>query len=136
MLSLRKANANDYPLIQEILMELDLSYPSLHFESMWVAILNGEMIGVVELRFDSRFIFLASFGIRLTHQQKRLGLNFLKKIIAKATVPIYLYTVIPDFFKKAGFKVISTPPKMIPTRDEFQCHLCTLSVCACMEFQP
>ncbi len=133
MFNIRKASSQDYPGIKNILEALDLFYPDVKFDQFWVAEEDGKIVGTVDLQEYKDFIFLASFGIDPSYQKKSYGREFLQKIFAQTTKDIYLYTIIPDFFKKHGFDPCPLPlaPKDLPPK-RFECQFCFPEKCTCM----
>lgn len=133
MLNIRKALPQDHLKIKEILERLDMTYPDVVFDQFWVAETDGKVVGCVDLQEYKDFIFLASFGIDSSYQKKGHAREFLQKIFAQASKDIYLYTIIPDFFKKYGFAPcpLTLAPKDLPPK-RFECQFCYPEKCVCM----
>jgi N-acetylglutamate synthase-like GNAT family acetyltransferase len=135
MLKIRPSLKKDHALIQQILTDLELDYPGQNLADFFLAEVNQKIIGIVRLQFFADFIFLSSFGIIQAFQNQGLARYFLKEIKAMAKHPIYLHTIIPDFFQKNNFKLIKAP-EFLPDREQFECELCAPKDCKCLIYEP
>lgn len=136
MLLVRPSTPLDYPVIQSLLYELELDYPTQDLAQFWVAIVENKIIGIVYLQFFNHFIYFSSFGIALSKQKNGFAKQFLNEILFKMNKPVYIYTIIPSFFEKFGFKLIDQVPEGIPDRANHRCDICLPEQCLTMVFDP
>jgi N-acetylglutamate synthase-like GNAT family acetyltransferase len=135
-LSIRKADKKDEKAILEILKEMDVYYPSLEMKDFWVAEENEEILGVVQLEEYPDFVYLGSLAVKTGQQGRGIAKKLLNETLPKFSKNIYLYTIIPDFFVKFGFKAASWQPPDLPSKDRFECQFCHAEKCVCMVKYP
>lgn len=135
MLSIRPARRSELKAIKKILDDLDLSYPTLAMEGFWAAQREGRIIGTLQLAEYKDFTFLGSLAVVREEQNKGVAKELLKRVLKDRPKNIYLYTIIPGFFKKFGFKI--TPPLPdLPSKNRYQCEYCHSEKCVCMVKYP
>lgn len=135
MLSVRPAVKKDWNAIKKILRNLDLFYPALSMEGFWVAEKDHKIIGAVQLTDYKDFIFLGSLAVVKEEQAKGVAGALLYEVLKSQPKNIYLYTIIPEFFKKFGFKAVSPLPDL-PSKDRYECEFCHSEKCVCMMRHP
>jgi len=131
MLNIRKAQEKDTEKILEILNSLDLYHPSRIPEDFWVGEKNGEIAGVSCLADYKEFYFLSSVGVVEGQRHNGTARALLEKILGGAKKDVYLYTIIPEFFRIFGFEIVDAP-KNLPSRNSLGCDECHASNCVCM----
>ena len=131
MLKIRKANKNDEKSILKILKELDLFYPSLALKDFWVAEKDNKIVGAVKLEELGKFFFLSSLCILPKLQKQGIGSALMKETLKATNKNVCLYTIIPEYFKKFGFR-ITAPPPFLPSKEPFECEYCHPEKCVCM----
>ena len=131
MFTIRKAVLPDHPGIIRLLKELDLYYADLILLDFWIAEELNNIIGTVQLANHKDFFFLGSLGVAPPYQKKGIGTALLKETIKNARKDIYLYTIIPEYFRKFGFQVTAPSPDL-PSKDRYECADCHLEKCVCM----
>lgn len=131
MLIIREAKIGDREKILRILKKLDLYYPALELESFFVAEKGGEIVGVVQFIEYKDYYFLSSLGVVEKAQKRGIASALVKQVIQNAGKDIYLYTVIPEFFEKFGFKKTHPLPGL-PTKEHYDCAHCFPGKCATM----
>ncbi|MBU0686237.1 MAG: GNAT family N-acetyltransferase [Candidatus Margulisbacteria bacterium] len=128
---IERAQEKDKAQIVKILEELDLLATHQAFGGFWVAKKDGKVVGTARLKEYDNFFFLSSVGVRPGYQKHGIASQLIKELFTKAAKDIYLYTIIPDFFKKLGFKPVS-PPAFLPPKDPVECQECIPEKCTCM----
>jgi len=121
-------------VILSLLKEIDLYYPKVKFKNFWLAKDKNKYVGLVQFTEYPEYFFLSSLGIIKSHRKKGIAallIDNLLKIANKKKKKTYLYTVIPDFFKKFGFKIIN-PQDSLPSKDPYECNYCSPEKCICM----
>lgn len=130
-LTIRGAEQRDSKDILEIIKILDLSYPSQTLDDFWVAEKDGKIAGIANLKEFDDFLFLSSVGTKEEFQRQGISSALLNNILSGAGKCVYLYTVIPKFFEKLGFRRAAPLPGL-PAKKIFSCRECTPEACACM----
>jgi N-acetylglutamate synthase-like GNAT family acetyltransferase len=130
-MKIRRAGKEDSAQIMEILRKLDLYHPSRIPDDFWVADEGGKIVGVSCLTDYGDILFLSSVGVIEERREKGVAKAILEEILAGARKDIYLYTIIPDFFRKLGFEIVDAPPD-IPSRECLGCESCRTEECVCM----
>lgn len=129
----RPAQEADWPAIAALLGELELDHPLLRCEQFYVAAAGERIAGVAHLEAcDGAVAYMSSVGVRRSDQRQGIARALLGDILARARCDVYLYTRIPDFFRRFGF-VPTDPPPVIPSREIYDCEACGgRAGCCCM----
>jgi N-acetylglutamate synthase-like GNAT family acetyltransferase len=130
-IQIRKATKQDSGQIMRIISALDLYIPDTTYKGFWLALKKNKIIGLARLANHGDFLFLTSAGVIETERKKGIAAMLLQTILKNADRDVYLYTIIPEFFEKFGFKITRETEK-IPTRESFGCDRCTPEKCVCM----
>lgn len=131
MLNIRKAQAEDKDAILKILKEADIYYPALVFKNFFAAKKDGRVLGCAQLEEHPDFFYLGSLAVTTSHTSKGVAKKILNVILKDLKKDIYLYTTIPEFFKKFSF-VITSPRPDLPSKDRYECADCHSERCVCM----
>jgi len=131
MLNIRPANDNDAPGILKVLDESDLHYSSEVLKDFYLCEEDGQIVGTVRLEEHQDFVFLTSLGVLPAHRHQGIATSLLINVLANLTKPVYLYTVIPDFFTKYGFTETTIYPDL-PPKQIFGCDECVPGHCVVM----
>jgi N-acetylglutamate synthase-like GNAT family acetyltransferase len=145
MLTIEPAQNKDAARISEILKRLDLYHPSRIPDDFWVAQMDNKIVGVACLTEHDDFFFLSSVGVLEEHQRKGIAKALLEKIFKDLKKDVYLYTIIPGFFKKFRFEIVErrcptqdvghSPPHIpgnLPSKESLGCENCLSDNCVCM----
>ncbi|MFC1540748.1 GNAT family N-acetyltransferase [Candidatus Margulisiibacteriota bacterium] len=134
MQKVRPAVKKDAEDITKILKELDLYYTGLQLKDFWVAEQNGQIVGTAQLEVLPDLCFLSSVGVRPTEQKHGIGKALLTELFnqCKGDKPVYLYTIIPGFFAKFGFKPTTDLPPQLPSKSRYECAACHSDRCVTM----
>lgn len=131
MLNIRPAAKTDEKAIIRILKDRDVFYPALSPEGFWVAEKNKEVIAAVQVTDEEDFAFLGSLAVKKAEQGKGTATALLNKVLKACSKDVYLYTVIPDFFRKFGFEPAAPFPGL-PSKDRYECEFCHSDKCVTM----
>jgi N-acetylglutamate synthase-like GNAT family acetyltransferase len=96
-----------------------------------VADLDNRVIAVARVEEFEDFCFLNSVGTTTDQQGKGIAGKLLEGILVAYSKDVYLYTIIPNFFRKYGFE-ISDFYGGLPERETFDCGNCQPGKCVCM----
>jgi len=134
MLKIRRSGKSDQNTILDLLREIDLHFASQSLENFWVAEKHGRIIGVVQFEEFANFYFLSSLGVVENERKNRVAAALLQEILRDARKDVYLYTIIPDFFTRFGFKIVPAPD-FLPAKKPF-CMECYPDKCVTMVRNP
>ncbi|HVN67995.1 MAG TPA: GNAT family N-acetyltransferase [Candidatus Sulfotelmatobacter sp.] len=135
MLSIRPAGRADEPGILKVLDEADLHYGAEELNGFYVCEENGRIVGTVRLEEHPDFLFLTSLGVLPDHRHQGIATSLLINVLTRLSKPVYLYTVIPEFFKKQGFSETAAYPDL-PPKNIFGCDECVPGHCVVMVKRP
>jgi N-acetylglutamate synthase-like GNAT family acetyltransferase len=135
MLKIHAAGKEDSKEITGILKKLDLFYPSLSLTDFWVAEKDQKIIGTIQLRKYKDFFFLSALGVLEKERNQGIARALMNEALSSADKNIYLYTIIPEFFKKFGFQITSPIPGL-PQKNQYECEYCHPEKCVCMVKRP
>jgi len=131
-LHVRRAHAADHATILELTGALELTYPAMDLSCFWVAELDGVTVGVAELKDLETCSLLSCVGVREELQGRGIGRKLVDRVVQEALHPVYLYTLVPGFFRKAGFRDATSLPRDLPPRAIYGCLGCDPSRCICL----
>lgn len=135
MLNIRSAASNDQAAIIRLLNEADLRYTGETYDGFWLAEQDGQVVGIVRLEEHPEFIFLTSLGVAQAALHQGVASALMTFAIDRSKKPLYLYTIIPDFFQKFGFVIIPHLPAL-PSKAPYGCEECFPGQCVTMVKQP
>ena len=132
LLKIRAAQPEDYPDILDLLRELELDYPTRDLTRFHVGELEGKILAIAELKEYDDFCLLSCVGMREDRQGSGLGRRLVSQVLRDVHKDVYLYTLVPGFFKKAGFVEATSPPAALPPRFIYGCSSCDPAFCRCL----
>lgn len=135
MLKIEKAKENDQQKILEMLRVLDLYHPARIPDDFWVVRLKKKIVGIACMSEYGDFYFLSSVGVLEEQRHRGIAKAMLEKILGNARKGVYLYTIIPDFFRKFDFDITAVPPGL-PSKEGLGCENCLSEKCVCMVKRP
>lgn len=128
----REARIEDSPDLLRLLEALELAYPSMDPACFWVGEWGGEIVATAELKELGSCSLLSCVGVREGLQGRGFGRLMVDHVIRQTRQPVYLYTVVPGFFRKVGFRDAIFLPADMPPRSIYGCVGCDPSVCLCL----
>lgn len=105
--------AIEFPVVKKLIAEFCLDNNDLRPEQFLVAKFEGEIVGFGRIRQYPACNELCSLGVIENLRLKGIGRQLTRALIKKATLPLYLVAIIPDFFSKLGFIEIDDFPSEI-----------------------
>ena len=129
---LRPAAAEDHPRILQLLAELELDYPSRDLDKFWVYADNARIAAIAELKRFPDLLLLSCVGVDEVLQGSGIGKAFVEELLSRVPGTVYLYTLIPRFFGKLGFREAGEVPATLPPRCYYGCMDCVQQGCTCM----
>jgi len=128
----RKAREADLPQVIESAKSLDLDYPGMEKDELWVAE-EGRIVGIVALKKRPDCLELCALGVESAHRGKGVARALVEVLMAAAPGPVHLATVIPEFFGACGFeRTADVPQTFIDRRQTDWCEGCNKSRCTVM----
>ena len=129
---IRRAEPRDYAGIEALMAALELPYPAMDLSCFWVAEAGEEMIAGAELKEFQGCSLLSCVGVREDLQGLDIGRTLVEEVVRHAHHDVYLYTLVPGFFRKAGFVAAEHFPPDLPPRSIYGCQNCNPALCFCM----
>jgi amino-acid N-acetyltransferase len=102
--------ASEFPEIKKLIAGFCLDDNDLRPEQFLVARSEEKIVGFGRLRQYPDCNELCSLGVIEDKRLKGVGRQLSLALIKKATLPLYLVAIIPDFFSKLGFTKITDFP--------------------------
>lgn len=127
----RKARSEDLEQVRRLAESLDLDYPGLERDRIWVADDGGRVAGIVALMKHGDSDELVALGVDPGRRSKGLGRRLVEALLAEARDDVYLATIIPAFFERCGFEVAPAAPAGM-AKDPAWCEGCPREKCTIM----
>lgn len=130
----RKALPEDIPLAVELARSLELDYPGIERDDLWVAeVEGGPVIGLVGLKKHPDCLELCALGVDPARRGTGVAKVLVEALMAAAAGDVYLATVIPGFFRTCGFdKARKIPATFLEKRKTAWCEGCDARLCTVM----
>jgi len=129
----RKALPEDIPSAVDLARRLELDYPGLEADPLWVAEENGRVVGLVALKSHPDCRELCGLGVEPEHRGKGTAKALVEALMAEAQGAVHLATVIPGFFEARGFRAVVDVPATFPARRATSwCDGCRRDQCVVM----
>ncbi len=129
----RKALPEDVPSAVALARGLDLDYPEMEADPLWVAEENGRIIGLVALRTNPDCLELCALGVDPEHVGKGTAKALVEALMAETQGAVHLATVIPGFFEARGFRAAADVPATFPAKRATPwCDGCRRDLCTVM----
>ncbi len=135
-IKIRPAQPEDYPAIIRLLRDLELDYPSRDLKRFVAGELEGQILAIAELKEYDDFCLLSCVGVREDLQGSGIGRIFVDQVLEDLDRDVYLYTLVPGFFKKTGFVEATSLPAALPPRSIYGCAACDPALCRCLVRKP
>jgi N-acetylglutamate synthase-like GNAT family acetyltransferase len=112
----RKALPEDIPAAVALARRLELDYPEMAADPLWVAVEDGHVVGLVALRSHADCRELCALGVDPRLRGRGTAKALVEALMAEAPGAVHLTTVIPGFFETCGFRVAADVPATFPAR--------------------
>ncbi len=130
---IRKAEIRDIPPAVELAKTLELEYPGMKSDTLWVAEGEEGIVGVVSLKTHPDCLELCALGVDLRYRGQGIGRALVEGLMTAARGDVHLGTVIPGFFQKCGFSRTSEiPGTFVEKRKTPWCEGCRTEDCTVM----
>jgi N-acetylglutamate synthase-like GNAT family acetyltransferase len=130
-MSVRKARPGDVPAALELARSLGLDFPGLEENPLWVAEAQGRIAGLVALKTHPDCLELCALGVRPRSRGQGTAKALVEALMAEAPGAVHLATIIPGFFERCGFHIISEgiPAAFLAKRGTAWCEGCSRERC-------
>ncbi len=129
----RKALPEDIPAALALARRLELDYPGLEADRLWVALEDGRVVGLVALKSHSDCLELCALGVDPDSRGRGVARALVEALMAEAPGVVHLATVIPGFFEACGFEKAAPVPATFPAKQRTAwCDGCRRDLCAVM----
>ena len=129
----RKARPQDVARAVRLAKSLELDYPGLEADPLWVAEEAGDVIGLVALKTHPDCLELCALGVEPSFRRKGIGKALTEALMAEAPGDVHLATIIPAIFESCGFRRTSKIPPTFPAKRKTSwCDGCTPELCTVM----
>jgi N-acetylglutamate synthase-like GNAT family acetyltransferase len=102
----------EFTEVCELIKEYRLDDRDFKKEEFTIALQNNKLMAFGRLRKHTDCLELCSIGVLKTSRSKGIGTELVKHIINN-DFPIYVVSIIPDFFARFHFKLTSNYPSSI-----------------------
>lgn len=132
MLVFKRAKEKDKDLLMKLLTEeFDFYYDGMPLQDFYLIAQDKETVGTIQLEEQPDYCFLTSLGVKKAYRKQGIASFVMREILKGRKKSIYLETLIPDFFKQFGFKIVPCP-SFLPPKDPIRCEDCFPDRCVCM----
>jgi len=127
-IKIKKAQASDWPYIQEKLKKYALDETDADWHQFFVAKVDSKTLAFTRIIDRDGIIELASIGVDYYYRKKGIGKTLLKFLIEEARrqypgKPFYGVTHRPGFLLPFGFKEIDNAPEALEYKRQHECIL-------------
>ena len=99
--------------------EYELDNRNLYKNEFTIALLNNKLVAFGRLREHNDCKELCSIGVIKKHRTQKIGSSLIKHMINNVPAPIYVVCIIPEYFKKFGFKITRNYPLSIKNKMDY-----------------
>jgi N-acetylglutamate synthase-like GNAT family acetyltransferase len=132
----RRALPEDLPPAVALARSLDLDYPGIEADTLWVAEADGRIIGLVALKDHDDCRELCALGVDPGSRGRGAARALVEALMAEAPGEVHLATIIPGFFETCGFSRTGAVPATFPAkRKTAWCEGCPRERCTVMSRQ-
>ena len=130
----RKIGPGEASPAVELARSLDLDYPGMEADELWVAEDGGRVAGLVALKKHSDCLELCALGVDPVFRGKGAAKALVEALVAEAPGDVHLATVIPAYFEACGFRIIeeAIPATFPAKRKTAWCEGCPRERCTVM----
>ncbi len=112
-LSFKTPTDKEFVQICSLIKEFELDDRCLQKSEFTVASYKGELAGFGRLRKHIDCMELCSVGVLKTLRNKGIGKSLINNLLSKTNGPIYVVSIIPNYFREFNFKLSKQYPLSI-----------------------
>lgn len=106
-------------IVKRHIAQFELDDHDLNPAQFMVALKNNTVLGFGRVREYDTCAEMASLGVMEGQRNKGIGKALVKTLMNKTKKPLYLVSVIPDYFSNLGFVICNTYPAVIKNKLNF-----------------
>lgn len=119
--TIRRPDEKEFEEVKKYVEEFWLDNNNMLREQFRVLLYNNKLAAFGRLRKNADATELCTLGVVKKYRGRGFGKAMVKALLKEAKSEVYVVCVIPEFFKKTGFKEISSYPESIKAKVD----LCT-----------
>lgn len=136
MIEIIRAGKTDIPAIKNLLNVFGFAYDSKSPDDFYIAREANKPVGIVQFEDYDSFYLLSSLGVKTSHRKRGIAAALLRTLFQRANKDIYIFTILPEFFGRFGFKPINPPVDVSALKNPVECAACEAQKCVCMVKSP
>lgn len=129
--TIRQATGRDLPVIKRLAKAYGLLTDDLKAREFLVAVQKRRIAGFGRLKKHPRIWELGCLGVRPEDRKQGIGEALIAKLAARSPADVYVTTLIPAYYRKAGFRVAVRCPADLRRKAEY-CSGCDPINCRIM----
>jgi N-acetylglutamate synthase-like GNAT family acetyltransferase len=119
--TIEQAKESDFEAIKKHISAFELDNRGLHYHQFLVAKENDKLLGFARIRKHKSCDEFCSLGVLEDERFHGIAKQLTLAHISRATQPLYLVCIIPEYFEKLGFTIVNECPAEITDK----LHYCT-----------
>lgn len=119
---INKASLEDFSIITNYIKLFELDNRELYYNQFVVAKKNQSVIGFGRIRKHNGCDEFCSLGVVEEYRKHGIAKLLIEERIKLATQPIYMCTIIPNYFEKLGFVVTKEYPIEMSNKLDYCTH--------------
>ncbi len=117
-ITIRQPDDAEYEVVKKYVDLFWLDKSDMRIGQFKILLLNGVIAAFARLKNHRGGAELCTFGVVKKFRGRRLGITLLNAILSGVERDVFLITIEPEYFKKAGFRIaIKYPPVIREKRD-------------------
>jgi N-acetylglutamate synthase-like GNAT family acetyltransferase len=120
-MTIEQARESDFEEIKSYIAAFELDNRDLQYHQFLVAKENGRLVGFGRIRKHKGCDEFCSLGVLEEKRFNGIAKELILARIKIATQPIYLVSIMPEYFEKLGFKIVKDYPEEMADK----LHYCT-----------
>jgi len=134
MWEIRQAKEKDLPSIRALAEVFNLDSEDMRAGEFKIAVEGKDILAIGRLKPAGEILELCSLGVVQHKQKEGIGKLLVQSLLRSADRDVYLATIIPEYFKQFGFKVLDITPEFMKKKEDWceGCHpeRCTIMKCS------
>lgn len=121
------ATTRDIKEIKQYAQEFNLDCEEMKTEEFLVAKKKNKIVGFGRLKKYNGFEEISTVGVEEKEHKIGIGKSIVEALIKKSKGEFFLITMIPNFFKRFGFKATNIFPQELKAKEK----ICRMHTCNC-----
>lgn len=117
--TIEACSEKDFPLVVKFIEQMQLDSNDLRCNQFLTVKRENQLIGFGRLRNYAGCDELCSLGIIEPFRNKGAGTFLASELMKKCTKPLFVVTIIPEFFKRIGFQEVTEIPPEISLKIKY-----------------